>query len=82
MGDYSAYYEALIFGKLELSDVDYWLVNYSPEEIQEDLTDNGDTVLMRLLKTGKKVYQAKRVNINGRSEFEKGPIIKPPQSVR
>lgn len=78
LGDYSAYFEALIYGRLQLKDVDYWLVNYTKQELKEVLDPNLDTALMYLLRSGQKVYLAKPLEINGRRELTKGSLIKTP----
>lgn len=78
MGDYSAYYEALVFGRLGTDDVDYWLYDVSDMGKAEmrELIESEGTTLHKLLKAGMKVYKAKHVNNNGRREVVKGAKIK------
>ena len=77
MGDYTAYFEAQIFGKLTLDDVDHWLYDVSDMSSKEikELIDTEGTSLNRLLKAGIPVYKAKYVNFNGRNEVTKGSKI-------
>ena len=75
---YSAYFEALVFGRFSQPDIDYWMVLMDNEEIREVLGENLDTTLMRLLKTSARVYQGKRINYNGRTEIKRGRKLKLP----
>lgn len=78
MGDYSAYYESLVFGRVGTDDVDYWLYDVSdmPRSELNELKNSEGTTLHKLLKAGMNVYKAKYVNYNGRREVVKGAKIK------
>ncbi len=76
-GDYSSYFEAQIYGRLTLDDVDYWMVDLdglTPSEIKE-LKESSGTSLSKLLTTGIPVYKARAVSYGKRREVTKGTKI-------